>query len=131
MACPGHIIRFLMCIVSPSMPPPIAFIFASKLVIRNSVFPTRRISFKNFTRHMSTRWKMTSFASRRAQALFCSLATGLLFAGCSLKQDMALQPKNRPLSPSDFFDDGRSERALVENTVARGWLAEDQFAVPK
>ena len=74
---------------------------------------------------------MTSFASRRAQALFCSLATGLLFAGCSLKQDMALQPKNRPLSPSDFFDDGRSERALVENTVARGWLAEDQFAVPK
>src|SRR5262249_31410411 len=85
----------------------------------------------NFTRHMSTRWKMTSFASRRAQALFCSLATGLLFAGCSLKQDMALQPKNRPLSPSDFFDDGRSERALVENTVARGWVAEDQFAVPK
>jgi mono/diheme cytochrome c family protein len=33
---------------------------------------------------------------------------------------MALQPKNRPLSPSDFFSDGRSERPLVENTVARG-----------
>ena len=53
----------------------------------------------------------------------CGVACALLLAGCSLKQDMALQPKNRPLSPSDFFTDGRSERPLVENTVARGSLA--------
>jgi hypothetical protein len=52
-------------------------------------------------------------------------------AGCSLKQDMALQPKNRPLSPSDFFADGRSERPLLENTVARGSLAEDELLVSK
>jgi mono/diheme cytochrome c family protein len=50
----------------------------------------------------------------------CGAACAVLLAGCSLKQDMALQPKNRPLSPSDFFSDGRSERPLVENTVARG-----------
>ena len=53
-------------------------------------------------------------------------------AGCRyLHQDMAEQPKNRPLSPSDFFTDGRSERPLVENTVARGALVDDNLFVPK
>src|SRR5712664_272282 len=61
----------------------------------------------------------------------CALASLFLLAGCSLKQDMALQPKNRPLSPSDFFTDGRSARPLVENTVARGSVLEDAMAVPK
>jgi hypothetical protein len=55
----------------------------------------------------------------------------VLLAGCSLKQDMAHQPKNRPLSPSDFFTDGRSERPLLENTVARGSLADDALSVSK
>jgi len=64
--------------------------------------------------------------------LFASLVAGTIFlAGCSLKQDMAYQPKNRPLSPSDFFTDGRSERPLVENTVARNALENDQFVVAK
>ena len=60
-------------------------------------------------------------------------ATCLVFgAGCDyLKQDMANQPKNRPLSPSPSFEDGRSERPLVENTVARGSLANDELFVPK
>ena len=58
-------------------------------------------------------------------------AAALLLAGCSLKQDMALQPKNRPLSPSDFFTDGRSERPLLENTVARGLVADDEMVVSK
>ena len=44
---------------------------------------------------------------------------------------MALQPKDRPLSPSDFFTDGRSARPLVENTVARGSVADDALMVPK
>jgi hypothetical protein len=58
-------------------------------------------------------------------------AAALFLAGCSLKQDMALQPKNRPLSPSDFFTDGRSERPLLENTVARGSVTEDEMVVSK
>lgn len=74
---------------------------------------------------------MISFSSRHRGSLLCALIAGLALAGCSLKQDMAQQPKNRPLSPSDFFEDGRSERALLENTVARGWVAEDPFALPK
>ncbi|HEV1993040.1 MAG TPA: cytochrome c [Candidatus Acidoferrum sp.] len=53
-------------------------------------------------------------------------------AGCDyLRQDMANQPKNRPLSPSSFFEDGRSERPLVENTVERGALTNDELFVPK
>jgi len=62
----------------------------------------------------------------------CAAACLVFGAGCDyLKQDMANQPKNRPLSPSPFFEDGRSERPLVENTVARGALADDALFVPK
>ena len=64
-------------------------------------------------------------------ALGTAVACAFLLVGCSLKQDMALQPKNKPLSPSDFFQDGRSERPLLENTVARGSLANDALFVPK
>jgi len=58
-------------------------------------------------------------------------AAGL--AGCdnTLRQDMANQPRQNPLSPSDFFADGRSERPILENTVARGSLANDDLTVPK
>jgi hypothetical protein len=62
----------------------------------------------------------------------CAAACLFFGAGCdALKQDMANQPKNKPLSPSEFFDDGRSERPLVENTVARGSIADDELFVPK
>jgi hypothetical protein len=70
-------------------------------------------------------------ARLRLLAALCALACVSLLGGCSLKQDMALQPYNRPLTPSDFFTDGRSERPLVENTVARGALAEDALFVSK
>src|SRR5579859_3015286 len=62
------------------------------------------------------------------------VACGLFFAGCNeelLRQDMANQPKNKPLSETDFFPDGRSERPLIENTVARGAIANDELVVPK
>jgi Cytochrome C oxidase, cbb3-type, subunit III len=61
----------------------------------------------------------------------CAIASLFLLAGCSLKQDMALQPAERPLWPSDFFTDGRSARPLVENTVPRGALVLEELAVPK
>jgi hypothetical protein len=73
---------------------------------------------------------MTSLA-RAALKSLCGAACAVLLAGCSLKQDMALQPKNRPLSPSDFFADGRSERPLVENTVSRSSYADDALFVAK
>jgi len=61
----------------------------------------------------------------------CAVAGAALLAGCQIKQDMAHQPKTRPLSPTEFFADGRSERPVVENTVARGALADDELFVPK
>jgi cytochrome c5 len=73
---------------------------------------------------------MTS--TSRFLSLTCAAACLFFAAGCQyLKQDMANQPKNRPLSPSDFFTDGRSERPLVENTVAHGAIANDELFVPK
>ena len=50
----------------------------------------------------------------------------LLLAGtAACRQDMQDQPKYIPLRPSTFFGDGRSERPLIEGTVARGHLDED------
>ncbi len=44
-------------------------------------------------------------------------------AGC--RRDMQDQPRYRPLRPSGFFGDRRSERPLVDGTVARGQLRDD------
>lgn len=51
------------------------------------------------------------------------LAVAGMLTGC--RQDMQDQPKYIPLRPSSFFADGRSERPLVEGTVARGHLDAD------
>jgi hypothetical protein len=51
------------------------------------------------------------------------LALALSSVAC--RQDMHDQPKFIPLRPSEFFDDGRSERPLEQGTVARGHLDED------
>ncbi len=58
-------------------------------------------------------------------------ALGLAGCDMAIRQDMADQPKNRPLSPSEFFTDGRSARPLIENTVARGSVDNDVYNVPK
>ena len=68
----------------------------------------------------------------RCFAAACAVASLIFGGGCEyLRQDMANQPKNRPLSPSEFFGDGRSERPLVENAVAHGAIADDELFVPK
>jgi mono/diheme cytochrome c family protein len=73
---------------------------------------------------------MRSRASFVAALLFALCGVGLAACG-SLRQDMANQPRQNPLSPSPFFPDGRSERPLPENTVARGSIADDALFVPK
>src|SRR5690242_12981314 len=45
-------------------------------------------------------------------------------AGC--RQDMHNQPKYRALRGTDFFADGGSARPLVEGTVARGTLGDNE-----
>src|ERR1700743_436853 len=77
----------------------------------------------------SARAMRTPLVSPLVGLAICAL---LLVGGCDqMRQDMATTPKHRPLSPSDFFHDGRSERPLLENTVARGSLANDEYMVAK
>ena len=49
----------------------------------------------------------------------------VLASGVACRQDMQDQPKYIPLRRSDFFGDARSERPLIEGTVARGHLNDD------
>jgi mono/diheme cytochrome c family protein len=49
----------------------------------------------------------------------------MLLAACRL--DMHVQPRQNPLSKSDFFPDQRSARPPVEGTVARGELRADTY----
>lgn len=59
------------------------------------------------------------------RSLFALLLLAVpVVAGC--RQDMHNQPKYRPLRASAFFGDGSSARPLVEGTVARGLLQEDE-----
>ncbi len=53
------------------------------------------------------------------------VAIAALATSVACRQDMQDQPKYIPLRPTRFFPDGRSERQLVEGTVARGHLEED------
>lgn len=48
----------------------------------------------------------------------------LLATAC--RQKMAEQPRYDPLEASEFFADGQSARPLVENTVARGEIRDDE-----
>ncbi len=56
------------------------------------------------------------------RVLLIGLAAVVL-AGC--RQDMHDNPRYEPLEATTFFADGRSSRAFVPNTVARGTLRED------
>ena len=58
-------------------------------------------------------------------ALVSSVLAALVFSGC--RQDMHDQPKYVPLRQSAFFGDARSARPLVEGTVARGHLQDDEL----
>ncbi len=51
-------------------------------------------------------------------------ACALLLAAC--QQQMADQPRHKPLGKSRFFADGRASRPPVEGTVARGALRDDE-----
>jgi hypothetical protein len=61
----------------------------------------------------------------RRAGIASSLVAIALLSACRL--DMHVQPKQLPFSRSDFFPDQRSERPLVEGTVARSQLHEDTY----
>jgi mono/diheme cytochrome c family protein len=67
-----------------------------------------------------------------SRILLSACAAAFMFTfGCQIRQDMADQPKYRPLDPSTFFDDGRSERPLIADTVAHGSIDNDALFISK
>ena len=54
-----------------------------------------------------------------------SVSAALMITGC--RQDMHDQPKYIPLRQSAFFNDARSARPVVDGTVARGQLHDDEL----
>ena len=63
--------------------------------------------------------------STRGAAVLLAAVTLLLMAGC--REDMQVQPYQRPLVESDFYADHRSERPIIPGTVARGHLDADTY----
>jgi hypothetical protein len=57
----------------------------------------------------------------RRRVLFWTALAGTI-CGTACRQDMHNQPRYKPLAATNFFDDGRSARPTIEDTVARGQL---------
>ena len=68
----------------------------------------------------------------KSKSLLLAAACLVAAGGCgTLRQDMANQPRQNPLSPASFFQDDRSARPIIDNTVVRGSVEEDALLVPK
>jgi hypothetical protein len=84
---------------------------------------------------MRTGWPILAHSVRKSgircrlrKDRFSVVAALLTIALCSAcRIDMHVQPRENPLSRSDFYTDQRSERPPVEGTVARGQLHEDTY----
>jgi mono/diheme cytochrome c family protein len=57
--------------------------------------------------------------------VFAAITAIALTTACRI--DMHVQPRQNPLSRSDFYSDQRSARPPVEGTIARGQLHEDAY----
>ncbi len=74
-------------------------------------------------------WKMEDGSGPRVRTRFPSSILYLLFSfllitGC--RRDMFDQPRSKPLGASGFFSDGAASQPLPPNTVARGYLRDDE-----
>ena len=66
-------------------------------------------------------------AQQAEKTLLCAIVATFAFLVTGCRQDMHDQPKYTPLRESTFFADSRSARPLVEGTVARGQLRDDDL----
>ncbi len=60
-------------------------------------------------------------------AVSCVVLLVLIALTTACRIDMHVQPRENPLSRSDFYTDKRSARPLVEGTIARGQLHADSY----
>jgi mono/diheme cytochrome c family protein len=82
-----------------------------------------RLLMENLNR--DSRLRLPARAKLKGMRVIAVLSIIALTSACRL--DMHVQPRENPLSRSDFFADQRSARPLVEGTVARGQLHEDTY----
>jgi len=90
-----------------------------------SVLRTALPSLRSFV--SSSVFSSVPFVDTRKAAFVSLTAAALLFTGAACRQDMHDQPKYIPLRESTFFSDSRSARPIVEGTVARGHLRDDEL----
>jgi cytochrome c553 len=64
--------------------------------------------------------------SRDPRLALLGLALAALAGATGCRQDMHDQPKYKPYRESELFEDHRSARPLVQGTIARGMLREDE-----
>lgn len=83
--------------------------------------------------HLRKSWSVTARVGTGAPARpierssMALLIAVLIALTSSCRLDMHVQPRENPLSKSDFYADQRSERPPVEGTVARGELRQDTY----
>jgi len=87
---------------------------------------TRQINRACGNRHVGKRG-FTRPVKRSSTPCFLGALLVLVALTSACRLDMHVQPRENPLSRSDFFPDQRSERPPVEGTVARGQLHEDTY----
>ena len=66
------------------------------------------------------------FPNKLARLAAFVLVTSALLFSSACRNDMHTQPRYKVYAPTNFFDDGRSERPQIEDTVARGQLHLDE-----
>jgi mono/diheme cytochrome c family protein len=91
--------------------------------VAQALLPAASALMPTLVRRARKRVEMSLDTACRSACATLVLLAVLSLAGC--RQDMQDQPKFIPLRPSTFFDDGRSERPLIDGTVARGHLNDD------
>ena len=68
---------------------------------------------------------MTSRLSRTGRASMAAAMLVALTGAAACRQDMHDGPRYKPLAQSDIYPDLRSARPIIEGTVARGFLKDD------
>src|SRR3954462_12218439 len=75
---------------------------------------------------MTSKSELRRDSRRPGRGVLLAIAAVSVLGVPAGRQDMHNQPKYRGLRPSTFFADGSSARPLVEGTVARGTLQDDE-----
>jgi mono/diheme cytochrome c family protein len=71
--------------------------------------------------------RVRSFLKNVSRPSRITALAGVIALTSACRIDMHVQPRQNPLSRSDFFADQRSARPIVDGTVARGQLHEDTY----